>query len=92
MIHGKIFVGHLMDLARHVLGLRHILLDCVGHFGRTLCGLEYELENDIDLESQTHANTPPSYDVSIEIFHLSLVFAKQLLIISHQGQPECQRK
>ena len=48
-----------MELAHHVLGLRHILIDCAGGLGRTLCGLEFELENDIDLESQTHVNTPP---------------------------------
>ena len=43
----------------HVLGLRHILFDCAEGFGHTLCGLEFELENDIDLESQTHVNAPP---------------------------------
>ena len=59
MIHGRIIGAHLMELAHHVLGLRHILFDCAGGFGRTLCGLEFELENDIDLESQIHVNTPP---------------------------------
>ncbi|EDR07660.1 uncharacterized protein LACBIDRAFT_327540 [Laccaria bicolor S238N-H82] len=62
IIHGRKFGGHLMDLVRHLLGIQHVLLDCIGRLGRTLCGLEDELEIDTDLESQTDVNTPPSYD------------------------------
>ena len=58
IIHGRILGSHLMGLARHVLGLQHVLLDCIGRFGHTLCGLENELENDMDLESQTPCQYP----------------------------------
>jgi len=68
MISGWKFGGYFMDLARRVLDLGHILLDCAGGLGHALC-FGNELEDDIDLESQTRANTPPSYDVSVEIFH-----------------------
>lgn len=72
-----------MELAHHVLGLRHILLDCAGGFGRTLCGLEFELENGIDLEAQTHVNTPlptmPLCNVSVDIFHPTLSYSLSLI-------------
>jgi hypothetical protein len=74
-----------MDLARSVLGLQLDLLNFAGRFGRNLYGLEDELENGVELESQTHANRPPSYNVSVEIFYLLLVRAIQLLTIFYQG-------
>ncbi|KIJ94967.1 hypothetical protein K443DRAFT_134564 [Laccaria amethystina LaAM-08-1] len=62
IILGRIFGGLFMDLARSVLGLQLDLLNFAGRFGRNLYGLEGELENDVELESQTHANRPPSYN------------------------------
>jgi hypothetical protein len=85
IILGRIFGGLFMDLARSVLGLQLDLLNFAGRFGRNLYGLEDELENDVELESQTHANRPPSYNVSVEMFHLLLVRAIQLLTIFYQG-------
>ncbi|EDR07818.1 uncharacterized protein LACBIDRAFT_327539 [Laccaria bicolor S238N-H82] len=60
-IYGRKFGGHFMNLARRVLGLEHILLDCAGSLCHVLC-LGIEPEDDIDLESQAHADSVPSYD------------------------------
>jgi hypothetical protein len=67
MIYGRKFGAHFMDLPRRVVDLEYILLDCVGSYGHVL-RFGIELEDDIDLESQTHPNAPPSYDVSVDIF------------------------
>ena len=68
-----------MGIARNLLGMQEVFLNCAGRFGRDhLGGLGDEGENDIDLESQTHS-------VSVDIFSLLLVHATQLLTIPHQG-------
>ena len=54
IIHARIFGGPLMGLARSLLSMQEVFLNCAGRFGRDLCGLGDEGENDIDLESQTH--------------------------------------
>lgn len=61
IVMGRIIGAWLMDVAGCVLRLQQA-------WSRTLCGLEDELGDDIDLESQTRTqvNTPPSYnDLSI---------------------------
>ncbi|KIJ94966.1 hypothetical protein K443DRAFT_11707 [Laccaria amethystina LaAM-08-1] len=68
MIHGRKFGVHFIDLVNRVLGLAQILLDCAGGLLHALC-FGNESEDDIDLESQTRANTRPSYAVSVEILH-----------------------
>jgi hypothetical protein len=68
MIHGRKFGVHFLDLVNRVLGLAQILLDCAGGLLHALC-FGNEPEDDIDLESQTRANTRPSYAVSVEILH-----------------------
>ena len=79
-----------MGLARSLLGMQEVFLNCAGSFGRDhLGGLGDEGENDIDLESQTH-------NVSVDIFRLVLVHATQLLTIprqrTYQHHPEFQMK
>ena len=77
MIYGWKFGVHFMDLACHVLSLEFISLDCAGGPGHVLY-FENELEDVTDLESQAHANTPPLYDVSVDILHSLPVCAKWL--------------
>ena len=67
IIHARIFGGPLMGIARSLLSMQEVFLNCAGRFGRDhLGGLGDEGENDIDLESQTH-------NVSVDIFRLLLV-------------------
>ncbi|EDR02957.1 uncharacterized protein LACBIDRAFT_307868 [Laccaria bicolor S238N-H82] len=61
IIHGRIFCGHLKELVYHVLGFRHLLFESAVGFGRTLCGLDNELD---DLELLIHIKKPPSCTVS----------------------------
>ena len=68
-----------MGLARSLLGMQEVFLNCAGRFGRDMLGSGDEGENDIDLESQTHD------DVSVDIFRLLLLHATQLLTIPCQG-------
>ncbi|EDR03006.1 uncharacterized protein LACBIDRAFT_331963 [Laccaria bicolor S238N-H82] len=63
-LHARVFGRHLMNFVYHLLGIQQDLLDFAGRCGRTSCGLGDELEDDIELESQMHANTPPSYEYS----------------------------
>ncbi|EDR03009.1 uncharacterized protein LACBIDRAFT_331967 [Laccaria bicolor S238N-H82] len=59
-LHSRVFGGHLMKFVYHLLGIQEDLLDFARRCGRTSCGLGDELEDDI--ESQMHANTPPTYE------------------------------
>ena len=68
----RIFGGPLMGLARNLLGIEEVFLNCAGRFGCDLRGSGDEGENDIDLESQTH-------NVSVDIF------PTQSLTIPRQG-------
>ena len=77
IIHARIFGGPLMGLARSLLSMQEVFLNCAGRFGRDMLGLAGD--DDIDLESQTHD------DVSVDIFRLLLVHATQLLISTRQG-------
>ena len=67
-----------MGLARSLLGMQEVFLNCAGRFGRDMLGSGDEGENDIDLESQTH-------NVSVDIFRLLLAHAMQSLTIPRQG-------
>lgn len=60
IVHSRVFGGHLMKFVYHLLGIQEDLLDFARRCGRTSCGLGDELEDDI--ESQMHANTPPTYE------------------------------
>ena len=90
IIHARIFGGPLMGLARSLLGMQEVFLNCAGRFGHDMLGAGDEGENDIDSESQTHD------DVSVDIFRLLLLHATQLLTIprqrTYQHHPEFQMK